>query len=807
MSESTITPDDTLPKYTPKRLRTIRKRDLGLNMEQLAEKVGCDARTIQRCETGRSPIRPELIRKVEKLRAEAREARAREESADQIDFNSAPLPPGMTLVELVPVSKLLGTLTRIFAAVPKETLPPSGTGEQPSPAPASRHSASSGSAFSPAASVTRAEFRVIAVGLCAVILGSVSVLRDEIRITLRGVRGARFARDARVERPAEMHQPRSPQGEAQEPEQAPMDLYTDGASPATGDAGTKAKRSIPMPKQFYKWQKGAPCEPGETEKVGGCWLELAKHHPPCPRYAVEDEQHLCLAHSRRTQAPELCRIQEVTGGSRHQREHSPQRGCRTSYNRPRNERIASRPARVEERFQEVPDEAARGVAAIPTPQVHGQHAPQDALPTYGAGLDEVLVIPHSREDWVKLSCLLSRNLTARAKTRMLTRLKIHGFKNLVDVDVSFGPFTCVAGGNGVGKSNLFDALEFLAALADKPLLEAAQSVRSEGGVAGDINGIFHHVGSTYADEMSFEVEMLVPPRGVDDLGQIAMAAITFLKYSLVLGRRHQEEGRGSSSNLEIRKEELVHIKMDEANRHLPFPHSTKWRKSVASGRRTSAFISTETTSQTRHIKLHQDGGKVGRTRLFLAQSLPRTVLSSANASESPTALLARREMQSWRLLQLEPSALRSPDRYNAPSRIATSGAHLPATLNRLAKARKGDFPEETESVYARVANRLAGSSKASRPFASRRMIAVSSIHLSSRTGMEPSTKHGRCPTEPSGSSRWLCSQMILKHRDFCASRNRRMASIRSAFQPCWSCFRVSPWTRIFPRGPTTRSGR
>ena len=40
---------------------------------------------------------------------------------------------------------------------------------------------------------------------------------------------------------------------------------------------------------------------------------------------------------------------------------------------------------------------------------------------------------------------------------MLTRLKVNGFKNLVDVDVRFGPFTCLAGVNEVGKSNLFDA--------------------------------------------------------------------------------------------------------------------------------------------------------------------------------------------------------------------------------------------------------------------------------------------------------------------------------------------------------------
>ena len=64
---------------------------------------------------------------------------------------------------------------------------------------------------------------------------------------------------------------------------------------------------------------------------------------------------------------------------------------------------------------------------------------------------------------------------------MLTRLQIKGFKNLVDVDVRFGPFTCAAGCNGVGKSNLFDAICFLGSLARMPLLEAAQSVRGERG--------------------------------------------------------------------------------------------------------------------------------------------------------------------------------------------------------------------------------------------------------------------------------------------------------------------------------------
>ena len=78
---------------------------------------------------------------------------------------------------------------------------------------------------------------------------------------------------------------------------------------------------------------------------------------------------------------------------------------------------------------------------------------------------------------------------------MLTRLKVSGFKNLVDVDVRFGPFTCIAGVNGVGKSNLFDAIHFLSALADRPLLDAALSVRDEGDRTVDVRSLFHRVGT------------------------------------------------------------------------------------------------------------------------------------------------------------------------------------------------------------------------------------------------------------------------------------------------------------------------
>lgn len=295
---------------------------------------------------------------------------------------------------------------------------------------------------------------------------------------------------------------------------------------------------------------------------------------------------------------------------------------------------------------------------------------------------------------------------------MLTRLKVSGFKNLVDVDVRFGPFTCIAGANGVGKSNLFDAIHFLSALADKPLIDAALSVRDEGGRTSDIRSIFHRVGQEYDRQMTFEAEMIVPAEGRDDLGQNAKASITFLRYSLTIGYKNGANHHTMGS-LELLQEVLVHIRLGDAHQHLLFPHKVKdWRSEVVKGKRSGGpFISTNDEGSHRLINLHQDGGGGGRPLSRAARDLPRTVLSATNAAESPTALLARREMQSWRLLQLEPSALREPDSFASPTEMGADGSHLAATLYRLAHnpvaTSDSNGKDSKPSVtYATVANRL-----------------------------------------------------------------------------------------------------
>ncbi|MCP4007549.1 MAG: AAA family ATPase, partial [bacterium] len=288
---------------------------------------------------------------------------------------------------------------------------------------------------------------------------------------------------------------------------------------------------------------------------------------------------------------------------------------------------------------------------------------------------------------------------------MLTRLKTRGFKNLIDIDVHFGPFTCIAGPNGVGKSNVFDAVLFLSELADKPFVEAARNTRG-----GDSpRGLFSAHGT---QEMLLIAEMLIPGQGEDEFGQRAEASATFVRYELLLSIQPTSDSR-LRDRIQLERESLSYITKREAKKRLVFPHTGDWRDSVVrKSYRTKSFISTDTEKGV--VNLHadrmQDSEKTrrggGKPAGFLAATLPRTVLSSAqNADETRTAVLVRKEMRSGRLLQLEPSAMREPDNFQSEDLMAATGAHIPAALYRLATT--PDNAEHEGRVLSSTANRLA----------------------------------------------------------------------------------------------------
>lgn len=283
---------------------------------------------------------------------------------------------------------------------------------------------------------------------------------------------------------------------------------------------------------------------------------------------------------------------------------------------------------------------------------------------------------------------------------MITRIKINGFKSLVDCELYLGPFTCIAGANAIGKSNFFDALSFLSNLADKTIIEAAKSVRSENQKHSNIRDIFFRSGANYMSQISFEVDMIVPKLGIDDLGQTAESKITSLKYILELKLNDESSDK---EPIEILKEVLKPITLGDAKKSIYFEHKNEWLNSAILGRRAGTpFISTNEGI----IKLHSDSKenkRGGRATEFTAKKMPRTLISTVTA-ESPTAFLARQEMRNWTMLQFEPSALRQPNSiYEVKNAVITAnGLNLPATLFRLNSEKK------EKDVYQGLTNKLKG---------------------------------------------------------------------------------------------------
>ncbi|MBS0427841.1 MAG: AAA family ATPase [Proteobacteria bacterium] len=274
---------------------------------------------------------------------------------------------------------------------------------------------------------------------------------------------------------------------------------------------------------------------------------------------------------------------------------------------------------------------------------------------------------------------------------MLTRLRVQGFKSLIDAEVRFGPLTCVAGANGAGKSNLFDAILFLRDLADHTIIEAAHKIRDRtGGKKGDLKSLFTRTANSAVSNISFEADIIVPNEVTDDFGRKTKPSTTYLRYKIELRYIASDE---HNEHIELVSEELTYLPKGQAQKRIGFQTSRDFRTTAFVGERRAPYITTDQEQDGSIIKISQDGNQ-GRPSQVPARNSPRTVLGSANTDERPTVLAARREMQSWKLLQLEPSQLRAPDEFSDDPHITFDGAHIPSALERLKK-------------YEEISNRVA----------------------------------------------------------------------------------------------------
>ena len=258
---------------------------------------------------------------------------------------------------------------------------------------------------------------------------------------------------------------------------------------------------------------------------------------------------------------------------------------------------------------------------------------------------------------------------------MLTWIEIDGFKSFRNFKAPLATFQVIIGANGVGKSNLFDALHLLAKLAETDLRSALLDVR---GNAGEL----FMVGPTgeSAPTMRFAVELLVDRRVRDEWGSEADLKHTRMRYELEITRRPDAQG--------LERPYVTYESLEPLNRgdddwlHNLEPYRERWLPRLSGGRGTP-FISTNVAAEdVATLYLHQDG-RSGR-KATVAEKAERTVLSGVLNTEFPHAFAAREEMRAWRRLQLNPVVLRESDPFLSPANLSSDGRFLARTLARLA---------------------------------------------------------------------------------------------------------------------------
>jgi predicted ATPase len=264
---------------------------------------------------------------------------------------------------------------------------------------------------------------------------------------------------------------------------------------------------------------------------------------------------------------------------------------------------------------------------------------------------------------------------------MITYIEINGFKSFQNFEMEFTPLTVIAGANASGKSNLFDALQLLARLAETDLKTAFSEQR------GNPSELFSQYDEDeYASEMEFIIEMLVNLQIKDNWGGQVDLKYTRLRYQLKIKRVQNQIGFEDLSIVNEHLENLKHNEDKWIKNYIPRNVLEFWRPKLpkGGGRRQVPYIETKDQNGISTIIVPQDG-TAGNRKMYPAEKASQTILSSINSVDFPHIFAAKEEMRSWKFLQLNPEDLRQPTRQDIGLKdtITPSGKNLAAALFRI----------------------------------------------------------------------------------------------------------------------------
>lgn len=252
---------------------------------------------------------------------------------------------------------------------------------------------------------------------------------------------------------------------------------------------------------------------------------------------------------------------------------------------------------------------------------------------------------------------------------MLTRIEIDGFKSFDKFEMDFEPFTVIVGPNASGKSNLFDAIKLISLLCNGDVRSAFMGLR------GEPEELFRKKGISSSDRIKLAVELLLPPRGVDQFSRQYDLKTQRIRYEVLLAIRRA--GDGLVQGIFVEEEFCGRIKKTDDKCHF-----VSQMKGVTYSGNIGDFLTTEEDeAYGKHFRVRQDGpNKSGNPQRIPAKSAMRTALSSIVSAEFPHLYAVKDFLSQPHFLEISPTEARRENDQFVPRSMSPNASNLAAVL-------------------------------------------------------------------------------------------------------------------------------
>ncbi|RKU08383.1 recombinase RecF [Candidatus Poribacteria bacterium] len=280
---------------------------------------------------------------------------------------------------------------------------------------------------------------------------------------------------------------------------------------------------------------------------------------------------------------------------------------------------------------------------------------------------------------------------------MLKRIKIQGYKSLVDLEVNFGHLAVLVGPNASGKSNFLDALHLLSRIATSRTLKEAFGPPYRGHALESFTFGKEGIKSLLAQEtVSFriEVDVQLSPKIVENVNQhIQKMRPVPLDEEESVARRSPPTVRSQNLRYRIEIEMLPKLgTLRVADEYL------------------AALNATGQVSQKRKPFLEQIDNQLhlrmeGQARpTHYERGLDYSILSMAHyLPHHPHLVAMRQELASWFTFYFEPrERMRLPNPVKEVHHIGLMGEDLAAFLNTLQGLNPRQFASVEKSLHAMI---------------------------------------------------------------------------------------------------------